>query len=88
MTEYTESSMVKKEHVKFIANKLTNLKSKIPEGIDKNEEHALANLLYLAYGGGKYGLEKDKIITISDGTFSIAKSAIDFLCAKSPTRKS
>ena len=83
MTKYTETSMVKKEHAKYIAANCNT-----PEILDLNEEHSLALLLSLVCGAGSSSLEKDKILAISDGTFSIAESAIDFLCAKSPTRKS
>jgi hypothetical protein len=92
MTIYDEKSMLKKEHVKLIADKLGSLGSKVPENLEKDlkenekNEYALANLLFLACGGGKYKLEIDQIKLINNDQFSIKDSAIKYLCEHSPTR--
>lgn len=71
MTTYIKSSMVKKGHGKIIAEKLDNLGSKIPNNLDLEKEHCLANLLHLASGNGKYKLSFRKINQIKDDEFSI-----------------
>ncbi len=72
LTIYTKNSMVKKEHVKIITRKLINLGSNVPEGLSTDEEHALANLLYLAAGDGTYKLTSDQINQIKSNKFSIS----------------
>ena len=85
MIIYDEKSMVKKEHVKFISEELNELKSKIPQNLDMDNEHSLANLLSLACGGGKYRLEPNIIAQIKSDEFSIGERAIKLLCEKSAT---
>ncbi len=86
MTKYDEKSVVKKEHVKFIADELEKCGSKTPKDLDLKEKHSLANLLYLACGGGKYKLEKNEIMQIRNDQFYIEESAVEYLCQHSPTR--
>lgn len=71
MITYNRNSMVKKEHVKIIAEILINLGSKVPNDLDLEKEHCLANLLYLASGDGSYKLSSDQINQIKNDEFSI-----------------
>lgn len=45
--------------------------SKVPENIDLEKEHCLANLLYLAVGDGSYKLTLNQIAQIKTDEFSI-----------------
>lgn len=72
MATYNRNSMVKKEHGKIIAQELINLGSKVPNDIDLDKEHCLANLLYLAAGDGSYKLTSDQINQIKSNEFSIS----------------
>jgi hypothetical protein len=83
--KYDEKSMVKREHVKIIVKELRELGSEIPQNLDINNEHSLANLLSLACGGGKYRLKPNKIAQIKSDEFSITEGAIKHLCEKSAT---
>ena len=71
MTTYINNSMVKKEHGKIIAKKLRKLGSKVPNDLDLEKEHCLANLLHLASGNGTYKLSSDQINQIKNDEFSI-----------------
>lgn len=71
MRTYISSSMVKVEHAKIIKEKLKDLKSEVPQDLDLEIEHCLANLLYLAAGDGSYKLTSDQINQIKGDEFSI-----------------
>lgn len=72
MTIYNRNSMVKKEHVKVIANELITLGSKVANNIDLDSEHCLANILHLAVGKGTFGLSYEQINNIKSNEFSIS----------------
>ena len=71
MSTYTNSSMVKKDHVKIIAEELRKLGSKVPSNLDLEKDHSLANILYLAAGNGTYKLSREQINQITNDEFSI-----------------
>lgn len=82
MTIYTETSMVKPEHIREIDKQLKNLGSKVPDACLDNSEHSLALVLSLACGGGQFGVSSlGEINNIGDSHFSI-----DCTCQNSPTR--
>jgi len=82
MTTYTKTSMVKKEHVKFIESELKKLGSKLADNITKEKEHSLADLLYLACGGGAFGISLADINSIGNNEFNIKCS-----CENASTRQ-
>ena len=63
--------MVKKEHVKIITSKLKALGSDVPIYLKIDETHALADILYLATGNGKYKLPIEQINKIEGNDFTI-----------------
>lgn len=77
--------MIKKEHVKIIAVELAKLGSKMPDNLDLETEHSLANLLSLACGSGSYQIEPEKLIQIRTDEFAIDEKAIKALCERSDT---
>jgi hypothetical protein len=83
MKIYNEKSMVKKDHANFIAKKLAELGSKVPQIVEDDlnenlkEEYSLALLLSLASGGSSYQLTKEKILQINNEYFSIEESSIE-----------
>jgi hypothetical protein len=82
ISTYEESSMVEPEHIKEIDKQLKKLGSKVEEKCLDGEKHALARVLNLACGGGKYGLSSlNAINTIGNDEFSIK-----YTCQNSPTR--
>jgi hypothetical protein len=66
---YTNTSMVKKEHINEIERQLIKLGSALPQGIDNAENRALRNILRLATGDGLYKLSPELINTISSKKF-------------------
>ncbi len=66
---YTNTSMVKKEHINEIERQLIELGSALPQGIDDAENRALRNILKLATEDGLYKLSPELINTISSEKF-------------------
>lgn len=93
MIKYDEKSMVSKEHANIIAEKLKSLGSKVSKQIegdlekDSKEIYLLANLLYLACGGGSYKLDLAQIMSINNDEFCIEESAVIYLFEHSLTRQ-
>lgn len=83
---YTGTQMVPKKHAKIISQQLRKLGSKTPSGLKISKDRSLANLLYLACGGGKYSLKVEKILTIGNSEFCLDEKGIKDLCKKSITR--
>ncbi|WP_286719084.1 hypothetical protein [Thalassolituus sp. UBA2009] len=72
MTIYTEISMVKPEHIREIDTQLKALDSKVQESCLDGQEHSLANVLYLACGGGSFGVSSlEQLNGIGNDHFSI-----------------
>jgi hypothetical protein len=86
MQSYTSTQMVKKTHAKVIEKQLRKLGSKTPSALKISRDKSLANLLYLACGGGKYALKVEKILTIGNEEFSLDQNGVKELCKKSVTR--
>lgn len=86
MQDYLSTSMVKKEHVRVISSELRKRGSKAPKGMSLAKDRALANVLSLACGGGKYALSVEDIVSIGNSEFSINKRAVKELCDRSPAR--
>jgi len=78
--------MVKSEHIKVIAIELEKLGSKLPENLDMDSDHSLANILSLACGGGSYQIEPEKLIQIRTEEFAFDEKSVKALCERSATR--
>lgn len=87
MENYTYTQMVPKKHAKIISQQLRKLGSKTPSALKISKDRSLANLLYLACGGGKYSLKVEQILTIGNSEFCLDESGINELCKRSITRK-
>ena len=71
MEIYTKTSMVKQRHIDEIENQLKKVRSALPKDFDKTKDRALANILTLATGSGKYGISLEVINKISSKEFKI-----------------
>lgn len=72
MTFYVNSSMVRADHILEIDKQLQQFGSKVQKRHLDGQDHALANVLSLACGEGKYGIVLDKINSIKHPEFEIA----------------
>ncbi|WP_157760828.1 hypothetical protein [Hydrogenovibrio halophilus] len=72
MTTYTETSMVKPEHIRIIDEQLKDLGSKVQDSCLDGQEHSLANVLHLACGGGSFEVSSLETLNgIGNSHFSI-----------------
>ncbi len=68
--------MVKSDDITEINKQLQKLGSKVPNNCLDGQEHALANILYLACGGGTFGISLSDINNIQNNNFSIDRSYV------------
>ncbi len=71
MKIYDKNSMISSKDIAEINKQLVKLESKVPKEFLDGNEHALANVLSLACGGGTYGITSEKINSIKNNEFEI-----------------
>lgn len=63
--------MVSPKHIKIIDEQLQKFGSKVSDTCLDGEEHALANVLWLACGESTYGISLEKINSIRNANFQL-----------------